>query len=311
MYKDYDVIYESNLNENLIYYIILSVIAIALVVLTLIALSRVFKKANRSGISAYIPFYNIYTVIEIANLPKMYFILFLIPFVNIYILYKISMSIAKLFKKKVGFGYGLLFLPFIFYPILAFSDSEYIGINLVAMKGLTTVEDIPVIDENKNNPIEKEVNENEDIGSRGINISIGGGVYQKDYTNSLQNVDSDKLLNITSTPKEEKPKTSNFIVTNKLEENENNNNVVSNQASNSLNIPLVNKESNNNIPTNNVENNPVIVNTTNTITNSGTNPLPIDKPNSNTNSEYRLCPNCGTRVPDGSKMCYICGQTLE
>ncbi len=31
------------------------------------------------------------------------------------------------FGKQVGFTLGLIFLSFIFYPILAFSNAEYIG----------------------------------------------------------------------------------------------------------------------------------------------------------------------------------------
>ena len=27
--------------------------------------------------------------------------------------------------------------------------------------------------------------------------------------------------------------------------------------------------------------------------------------------EYKLCPNCGTRLQDGATMCFICGQPIK
>jgi hypothetical protein len=36
-------------------------------------------------------------------------------------------DLAKVFGKDTGFGFGLLFLPFIFIPILALGDAEYQG----------------------------------------------------------------------------------------------------------------------------------------------------------------------------------------
>jgi hypothetical protein len=36
-------------------------------------------------------------------------------------------DLAKAFGKDTGFGFGLLFLSFIFLPILALGDAEYQG----------------------------------------------------------------------------------------------------------------------------------------------------------------------------------------
>ena len=160
---DGDVVYTSNLNEFLAIWIGLGIIAFGLMLLTIFSMSKVYKKANRSGIAPWIPIYNIYLLVEIANLPLLYFLLTFVPIVNFYALYKINISVAALFKKSHMFGLGLFFLPFIFYPILAFSDSEYIGINIFALQGTTTVEDIPIIDANKNKEIEVKVNDNVDV----------------------------------------------------------------------------------------------------------------------------------------------------
>ena len=52
----------------------------------------------------------------------------LIPFVGFIFPLICNVKLAKAFGKGTGFGIGIIFLPIIFYPILAFSkDSEYIG----------------------------------------------------------------------------------------------------------------------------------------------------------------------------------------
>jgi hypothetical protein len=54
-------------------------------------------------------------------------ILFLIPYVNlIFVIWAINLT-SKSYGKEEGFTVGLIFLPFIFYPILAFGSSKYIG----------------------------------------------------------------------------------------------------------------------------------------------------------------------------------------
>jgi len=50
-----------------------------------------------------------------------------IPFVNVIVWYIILNELSKSFGKGVGFTLGLIFLPFIFYPILGFDNSQYNG----------------------------------------------------------------------------------------------------------------------------------------------------------------------------------------
>ena len=51
----------------------------------------------------------------------------LIPLVNLIIAIILNIDIAKNFGKGVGFGIGMIFLPFIFYPILGFGSAQYQG----------------------------------------------------------------------------------------------------------------------------------------------------------------------------------------
>ena len=211
MFDDYPTIYETTINENFIYWIILGVILLILLIITILSLGKIFKKANRSGISALIPFYNIVVLLEITNKPKYYFIFYLIPGINLLFHLFTMFSLARLFRKSRNFAVGLTILPFIFYPILAFSDSEYIGINLAAMEGKSTTIDVPkVVEEEEESPV---VHEEQDEGSRNINISIGGGVYQKDYTNTLLQVDKKQTISMepTSPNKPENVKNSFLI----------------------------------------------------------------------------------------------------
>lgn len=192
MYNDYPTAYETVINNKIIYITIFGIIILLMLLLILFSLGKIYKKANRSAISAWIPIYNILVLLEVVNLPKWYIFLLLIPIVNIFIGIKVYFTLAKLFRKSKPFALGLLFLPVIFYPILAFGSSEYIGINLMAIGGKTQAVDIPIItnDEDKN-PI---VHEEADTKSENIGISIGGGVYQKDYTNNLLEVDKNQEI---------------------------------------------------------------------------------------------------------------------
>lgn len=193
MYDDYKVVYESKLNEYLIFWIILGVVALICFALVLISTSRVLKKAGRSPILGFIPIYNLIPSLEITNMEKKYFIPLIIPIVNLPFWLMLNLELAKFFKKNRAFGIGLTVLPFIFYPILAYSDSEYIGINLVAMDNTNSTNTIPMIDDEKNTLIEKEVNDEMDIATNTSSISLGGGKYQKDYKQSLMSVEDSMI----------------------------------------------------------------------------------------------------------------------
>jgi uncharacterized membrane protein YoaK (UPF0700 family) len=64
-------------------------------------------------------------MIEIAGKPLWWFLLMLIPLVNIVVAFVVMIAIAEKFGKSAGFGVGLTLLGFIFFPILAFGDARY------------------------------------------------------------------------------------------------------------------------------------------------------------------------------------------
>lgn len=336
MYNDYPAVYESIIDQSLIYLIILAIIIVIILTITLISVSKVFKKANRSGISAIIPFYNIWILLEIVNLPKIYFILMLIPIVNIFAYIKISFILAKLFRKSKMFALGLIVLPFIFYPVLAFSGSEYIGINIVAMEGKSTVVDIPTVVEEDNKKLT--VNEEVDEKSQKLNISIGGGVYQKDYTKDLLSVDNNQAIYKAQSDNENQKsfaenisQPQNTFVTQikeeiVKEEPKDINTEFQSQIYNVKPIEMVVTESNLISPEN--------INTSENVNSishdSNVNqlteklfgePEKIVEPTINIqsttnesikqNSEFITCPKCGATVKSNAKACFLCGTHLE
>lgn len=93
----------------------------------LAALWRVFTKAGRPGWAAIVPVYNAYTLLKTVGRPGWWVVLLVIPFVNLVVLAIVQSDLAQSFAKGGGFAIGLFFLPFIFMPILAFSDARYVG----------------------------------------------------------------------------------------------------------------------------------------------------------------------------------------
>ena len=93
------------------------------------AMWKVFTKAGQPGWAAIVPIYNAVVMIQIAGKPIWWILLYLIPVVNIVVSIIVIHNISKNFGHGAGFTLGLIFLGFIFFPILAWGDSQYIGPN--------------------------------------------------------------------------------------------------------------------------------------------------------------------------------------
>jgi hypothetical protein len=103
------------------------IIYLAVLVLFIASLWRLFTKAGKPGWAAIIPIYNFIVLLEIVGRPLWWIILLLIPFVNIIVLILLYIDLAKSFGKDTVWGCLIFLLPFIFLPILAFSDAQYTG----------------------------------------------------------------------------------------------------------------------------------------------------------------------------------------
>lgn len=104
-------------------FIMLINLAVALVVI--IGMWKVFTKAGKPGWAAIIPIYNVIVLLEVVGKPVWWIVLLLIPFVNIVISILLNLALAERFGKDGLYAVGLIFLPFIFLPMLGFGSSTY------------------------------------------------------------------------------------------------------------------------------------------------------------------------------------------
>jgi hypothetical protein len=99
----------------------------AVAILMIAAMWKVFEKAGKPGWAAIIPIYNIIVMLEIVGRPLWWIFLFLIPLVNIGFGILLYIELARSFGQGVGFALGLMFLGFVFFPILGFGSAQYLG----------------------------------------------------------------------------------------------------------------------------------------------------------------------------------------
>ena len=99
------------------------------IVLLIGAYWQIYVKAGEPGWASLIPIYNAYVLLRIAGKPGWWLILLFIPVVNIVVAVMACLGLAQAFGKGTGFTIGLILLPFIFIPILGFSDAKYIYLN--------------------------------------------------------------------------------------------------------------------------------------------------------------------------------------
>lgn len=95
----------------------------------IVCMWKIFTKAGKEGWKSIIPIYNIIVLLEIVELPIWYIFLYIIPFINIYALFKTYIELAHKFGKSTGFGVLMVFFSIVCFPILAFDSSTYQGGN--------------------------------------------------------------------------------------------------------------------------------------------------------------------------------------
>lgn len=107
--------------------IIAITVLLALAVLMIISRWRVFEKAGLPWWGAIVPFYNVYLTFKLGGRSGRNVLWILIPPVFPILMIINVFNITERFWKHWTFGLGLIFLKFIFIPILAFDDSKYLG----------------------------------------------------------------------------------------------------------------------------------------------------------------------------------------
>lgn len=96
-------------------------------VLGSLGLMGVFTKAGKPGWAAFVPIYNLVVLLEVVGRPLWWFVLFLIPGVNVVALVIVMNDLSKSFGHDVGFTIGLILLGVVFTWILWLGSSTYRG----------------------------------------------------------------------------------------------------------------------------------------------------------------------------------------
>ena len=100
-------------------------LGILLIILMLAGAWQIFIKAGREGWEAIVPIYNIYVLTQITAQPWWLVILSLTPVVNVFATGYLYLKLAERFGQPWPYMLGLLFLPFVFFPLLGFGNARY------------------------------------------------------------------------------------------------------------------------------------------------------------------------------------------
>jgi hypothetical protein len=99
--------------------VLVGTVATAALILQILGTWFTFQKAGRPGWAAIVPFYNAYTYNKVGGKPGWWWVLWLIPIVNLIITLIVAIGIGRRFGKTTGWSTGLLWLlPPIGYMIL-------------------------------------------------------------------------------------------------------------------------------------------------------------------------------------------------
>jgi hypothetical protein len=122
----------SNVNEAngappTIALIISGVVVLSLVVFFVVTMWKIYAKAGEPGWAALVPIYSQIVRMKISGSPLWWVVFILLP--PIYIIFAIiaTVGLAERFGKGGWYAVGLIVLPMIFYPMLAFGNAIYIG----------------------------------------------------------------------------------------------------------------------------------------------------------------------------------------
>ena len=111
---------EDSTELGLIPIILLSFFGLSVLV---VRISRfiIFSKSGQAGWKALIPFFNLFIFTKIVSKPAWWVVIYLLFPIGFILS---SFQISKLFDKKIIFAIGLILMPIIFYPLLAFGKSS-------------------------------------------------------------------------------------------------------------------------------------------------------------------------------------------
>ena len=323
----------------------LSILSIGILVFSLIlgliciiSMWKLFKKANKPGWASIVPIYNIIVMLEIAGMSPVYILLLFLPIINLVIMIKIYINIAKKFGKGTGYALGLMFLGVFFLPMLAFGDATYESSDDNTDASNNVISNDAPITEVSNSEIMVEPMEVNNIVSEpletvtttGMNTNESyGEISNNDMANnavSNSNLESQTVLN--DTPNIEPLVETNVSIPNDTQINSvPANQDISNTETLNQNVFETNNTSAfdmtaqvNSEP--NVETEPVLNifekqpleatgNTVSVTDSIGESPINNSVNTEPVNSSVKFCRNCGNEMPNIVSICPKCGTENE
>ena len=106
-------------------YVTFLVIGIIWAVLVLVAGWKMYEKAGQAGWVAIVPILSTFGLLKIVHRPLWWFILLLIPLVNVIVLVIIMVDLAKAFGSGIGMALLLVLLTPIGFLVLGFGGARY------------------------------------------------------------------------------------------------------------------------------------------------------------------------------------------
>lgn len=114
--------------------IFIAILGIAVGVLEIVAMWKIFTKAGEAGWKSIIPIYNLIILYKVSGINPLFVLIYLaapIPFVGWLAILGITIyqaiSLSKAFGKEGAYAVGLILLQPIFYMMLGLGSSEYVG----------------------------------------------------------------------------------------------------------------------------------------------------------------------------------------
>ena len=108
-----------------------AIVILAIAVVQIIAMWKIFVKAGEEGWKSIIPIYNIIILLKISGINPLLILVNFIPVVGSLAYMGITIwqniKLSRAFGKSDGFAVGMILLGPIFYMMLAFGNAEYVG----------------------------------------------------------------------------------------------------------------------------------------------------------------------------------------
>lgn len=125
---------DTAINATLGVMLFILIVGLMITIIQLVAMWKLYKKAGEPGWMSIIPICNLVTLFKIAGLSPWLILVYLLAFIpfigwiaGIVLTAALCYKLALSFGKGIGWAVGLYFLAPIFFMILAFGKSEYVG----------------------------------------------------------------------------------------------------------------------------------------------------------------------------------------